>query len=62
MIKKMLCIVITLAILLSGCGQTRETKKDSSSEKEQTKELCVFYDQDNETLINNFEKLYPEYV
>ena len=61
MIKKMLCIVITLAILLSGCGQTRETKKDSSSEKEQTKELCVFYDQDNETLINNFEKLYPEY-
>ena len=37
MIKKMLCIVITLAILLSGCGQTRETKKDSSSEKEQTK-------------------------
>lgn len=61
MIKKMLCIVITLAILLSGCGQTRETKKDSSSEKEQTKELCVFYTPENEILLKNFESLYPEY-
>ncbi len=61
MSRKMFCIVITLAILLSGCGQRREAKNDLSSEQEQTKELCVFYDQDNETLIANFEKFYPEY-
>ena len=42
MIKKMLCIVITLAILLSGCGQTRETKKTHLPKRNRQKSYACF--------------------
>ena len=59
MIKKILCLVIILATVLSGCGHKREVRKDSASKQE--KELCVLYTPENEILIKNFETLYPEY-
>lgn len=57
--KSLICIVIIMALLLAGCLKTREIQ--NNIELDQSKSLCVFYTPDNENLISNFEKMYPEY-
>lgn len=57
--KRIFCIVFIIAMLLCGCGQTRNVIDNQKDE--QIKELCVLYTQENEILISNFENLYPEY-